>query len=512
MKRFIALIALLLLAGRAAALTIDVYHTSDAHGWYSARPAKWDAANSTRPIGGFAALSSYVQKDKNPHFLLDSGDLSQGTPEGILTKGMASVMLMNKLGYSAAVPGNHDYDYGEAALQVLVSSAAFPFLGANVYYKGTDGNAIYLKPYTIINKGGKKIAVLGLAGRHTATSTRPSNVRHLDFKDEAAEAAKWLPEIKAQNPDAVIVIAHLGISDKYSVKNIDISSWTINPEPSSTLAVARAAQGINLVLGGHNHAGFLHGYHDPVSGAWLSESGYGLSYVTRAALNFDDATGKLKDINVELVPLWVDQTGQNPAVQKIVDAYTAEADRKLGKTIGTLAGDLSYSADGLDSPIGNWFCDITREAAEAEVSLQNSKGLRTEIKKGEVRLRDIYQVMPFDNTLVTMTLTAAQIKQVMADNLRNGKSFMQISGLNVEFRQTVTGAEVHLKRDGREVPDTDEFSVVTNDYLAFGGDGGAAFAGGKDVRNTMIPVRDVMVNAFADGPVTPPATGRIQLK
>ena len=87
---------------------------------------------------------------------------------------------------------------------------------------------------------------------------------------------------------------------------------------------------------------------------------------------------------------------------------------------------------------------------------------------------------------------------------------MQISGLDVEFRQAVTGTEVRLKREGREVADADEFSVVTNDYLAFGGDGGAAFAGGKDVRNTMIPVRDVMVKAFADGPVTPPATGRIK--
>ena len=93
-KIFTVFAALFVLTGlQAAAATIAVYHTSDAHGWYSARPALWDKENSTRAIGGFAALSALLKKETAPYLLLDSGDMFVGTPEGILTKGMASITL-----------------------------------------------------------------------------------------------------------------------------------------------------------------------------------------------------------------------------------------------------------------------------------------------------------------------------------------------------------------------------------------------------------------------------------
>jgi len=514
-KKIFAVQALLFsLTGlHAAAAVIAVYHTSDVHGWYSARPALWDKENSTRSIGGFPALSALLKKEAASYLLLDSGDMFQGTPEGILTKGMASITLMDQLGYNAAVPGNHDYDYGEPNLKVLISSAAFPFLGANLYYKADGSHADYLKPYVVIEKAGKRIAVLGLLGRHTATSTLPANVKHLDFRDEADETAEWLPEIKKQNPDAVIVLAHIGLSEDLAIKIVDVSTWTFKRPPFGTLPVARAAKGIDLVLGGHNHTALLNGYHDPVSGAWLGESGYGLSYVTRAELDFDDATGKLKGVKAALIPLWTDRTGEDPLVLETVAGFNAAVEREMGRVVGHAAEDLNFSPEGLDSGIGGWLSDITRMAAGTDLAFQNTKALRAEIKKGEVRLRDIYQAMPFDNTIITMRLTGAQLKRLMADNLIKGKSFIQVSGLEVEFRQDDAGraAGITLKRGGREIGPKDEFSVATNSYLAFGGDLGGVFSGGKDVKDTMIPVRDLMMDVFSSVPVRPPATGRIKL-
>ena len=510
-KTFLTLLLLALPWLRASAVTIAVYHTSDAHGWYSARPAQWDKENSARSIGGFPALAALLGKETTPYLLLDSGDMFQGTPEGILTRGMASIVLMNQLGYAAGVPGNHDFDYGERNLKVLVSSAAFPFLGANLYDKAAGTRVDYLKPYTIIEKAGKKIAVLGILGRHTATSTLPSNVKHLDFRGEAAETAKWLPEIKKQNPDAIIVITHLGISEDLSLKRVDISTWTFDPPPFGTLTIARAAQGIDLVLGGHDHTALLKGYHDPVSGAWLGESGYGLSYVTRAELNFNDATGKLEDIKVKVLPLWTDQTGQDPLVLKTIAGFNAEVDREMGRVIGRAASDLGAATDGLDAPIGSWLCDITRKAAGADMAFHNTKALRAEIKKGPVRLRDIFQAMPFDNTVITMRLNGAQLKRLMADNLR-GLSFIQVSGLQVEFRPGPDGkpSAIHLKRKGREIKPQEEFLVATNNYLAFGGNGGDVFAEGGDIKDTMLPVRDIMIKAFSKCPVRAPEHGRIR--
>ena len=508
-KIFLTLVLLAFSCLRAAAVTIAVYHTSDAHGWYSARPAQWDKENSTRAIGGFPALAALLEKETTPYLLLDSGDMSQGTPEGILTKGMASIALMNQLGYAAGVPGNHDFDYGENNLKVLVSSAAFPFLGANLYYKAGP-HAEYLKPYTILERGGRKIAVLGILGRHTATSTLPSNVKHLDFREEAAETAKWLPEIRKQNPDAVIVLTHLGLSEDLSLKRVDVSTWTFDPPPFGTLMIARAAPGIDLVLGGHNHTALLKGYHDPVSGAWLGESGYGLSYVTRAELNFNDATGKLEGIKVNVLPLWADQTGQDPLVLKTIAGFNARVEREMGRVVGRAATDLGAAPDGLDSAIGSWLCDISRAATGADLAFQNTRALRAELRKGPVRLRDIFQAMPFDNTLVTMRLNGGQLKRLMADNLR-GISFIQVSGLQVEFRPGPDGkpSEILLKRNGREIGPLEEFLVVTNNYLAFGGNGGDVFGEGREIKDTMLPVRDIMIGAFSKGPVKAPEHGRI---
>ncbi|MDO8804176.1 MAG: bifunctional UDP-sugar hydrolase/5'-nucleotidase [Elusimicrobiota bacterium] len=513
MKTILPALALLLAFSglNAGAASVAVYHTSDAHGWYSARPAEWDNENSTRIIGGFAALSALLKKETTPYLLLDSGDMFQGTPEGILTKGMASATLMNQLGYAAAVPGNHEFDYGEPVLTALISSAAFPVLGANVYVRAGGGRAAYLKPYVILEKNGKKIAVLGLAGRHTATSTLPSNVKHLDFRDEAAEAAKWLPEIKIQKPDAVIVLTHIALSEELSLKRVDVSTWTFDPPPPGTLAVARAARGIDLVLGGHNHTALLKGYHDPISGAWLGESGYGLSYVTRAELDFDDATGRLAGIKMAVIPLWTDTTGEDPSVLKTIAVFNAAAEREMGRVIGRAAADLGFAPDGLDSGIGNWLCDATRKASGADMAFQNTKGIRAEIKKGAVKIRDLYQVMPFDNTIVTMRLTGAQLRRLMADNLQGG-AFMQVSGLEVEFTAGPGGspAEIRLKRGGREIAPQEEFFVATNNYLAFGGNGGDVFAGGRDIKDTLLTVRDAMARDLAAGPVTAPVSGRIK--
>ncbi len=513
-KRTLSLLTLLLaFAGPdAGAGVLAVYHTSDVHGWYSARPALWDNDNVTRMIGGFPALSALLKKETTPYLLLDSGDMFQGTPEGILTKGMASVVLMNQLGYSAGVPGNHDYDYGETAYRTLVSSAAFPFLGANLYYKEGGAGAEYLKPYTILEKSGKKIAVLGLLGKHTATSTLPSNVKHLDFRDEAAEAARRLPELQKLGPDAVIVLTHLGLSEEISLKRVDVSTWTFDPPPLGTLAVARGVKGIDLILGGHNHTALLKGYQDPVSGTWLGESGYGLSYVTRAELNFDDTTGKLAGIKAAVVPLWIDRTGEDPAVLRTIAGFNAQVDREMGQVVGRADSDLLFAPDGLDSAVGDWLCDITRKAAGTDLAFQNTKGIRAEIRKGAVRLREIYQTMPFDNTVVTMRLNGDQLKRLMADNLARGMSFMQISGLEVEYEPGPDGgaAMIRLLRNGREIAPGDEFTVATNNYLAFGGNGGDAFSGGKDVKDTLIPVRDIMLEDFAKGPVVPPARGRIR--
>jgi len=511
MKRLLAAF-LLSLPAQAWTLTVSVYHTSDVHGWYFSRPAKWDKENSTRSIGGFPALSALVKADKNPHFLLDSGDTFQGTPEGTLTKGLATARLMKQLGYAAADVGNHDYDYTEPNLKAVITESGFPWLGANVYVASTGARADYLQPYTIVNSGGKRIAVIGIAGKHTATSTLPANVKHLEFRDEAAEAARWTEQVrKTERPDAVIILAHMGFGgDFYGL--VDVSTWTFTDAQTAygTLPIARAAKA-DVVIGGHNHVGMLKGWKDPVSGALLAESASSLTNVNKIDLEFDDASGKLTKVSSTLVPLWTDVTGEDPAVLETLKGFSAQVDKEMGAVIGESAADLGPSKAGLDSDIGNWFADAMRRQSGADVALQNTAGIRSDLKKGPVRVRDVFQVMPFENTLVKLTMTGDQLKRLIADNLRGGISKLQVSGLKVTFRKTEQGPQdIRLERNGSEIKPDEKLVVATNNYLTTGGTGGKIFGEAEKSEDTMLPIRDLLMKDIAANPVkAAPEAGRI---
>ena len=513
MKQLIAAL-IFLLPGAAWSLTISAYHTSDVHGWYFSRPAKWDKANSTRTIGGFPALSALLKTEKNPYILLDSGDTFQGTPEGTLTKGLATAKLMNQLGYSAAQVGNHDYDYTEANLRSVAAQSSFPWLGANVYIKETGGQTDYLKPYTIVEKAGKRIAVIGIAGRHTATSTLPLNVKHLEFRDEAAEAARWTEEVrKKEKPDAVILLVHMGFgADLYG--QVEISTWTFSAEKAAlgTLAVARAARP-EVLFGGHNHVGLQKGHYDKESGTLLMESYFGLTSVSRVDMDFDDKTGKFKSATARLIPLWTDVTGEDQAVIKTLKVFSAQVDKEMSTVISESAVDLGPSPAGLDSGIGNWFADAMRRQSGADVAFQNTAGIRSDLKKGEIRIRDIFQVMPFENTLVKLTMTGEQLKRLMADNIKGGFSKLQISGLKVYFRKGENGAQdISLVRNGAELKPEEKLSVATNNYLTTGGTGGAAFGEAEQSEDTMQPIRDLLIKDAKEHPIKEaPESGRLVL-
>lgn len=489
---------------------IDIYHTSDVHGMYSSRAAKWDKENSTRTIGGFAAFKSLVSKDTNTVILIDSGDMFQGSPEGNTTKGLASINYMNMLGYSAAIVGNHDYDYGEENLKEIIKAANFPFLGANVYYKKDLKPVEYLKPWVIINKGGKKIAILGIIGEHTKTTTLPLNVSHLIIKDEAKEAEKYMEEINRENPDAVIILAHIGLDGNLSQKIVDVSTYTMTKTNHTTLGVARAAKTANVVLGGHIHAGLLNGYRDTQTGTLICESYYGLTHTTRIKLSFDDKTGKLIDSSCSLIPLWVDQTGEDSDVLSLTQKISSETAKKMDIVIGHSSKDINYESDTIDNSIGNFVTDITRWKAGADIGFQNSGGIRNFIAAGDVRLRDAYEVMPFENTIYRVKMKGSEIYDVIRENFRGNRTSMYISGIKVKYwLKDGIVSKIEIEKDGKPIEMDKIYTVATNNYLASGGSGGKTITAAKDKEDTMVLVRDAMIEWIkTQKEIVPADTGR----
>lgn len=510
----VALAGVLLAGGCARDLrTIAIYHTSDVHGGLSARPARWYEPDPTRRIGGYAVLSSLIARESRPWVLLDSGDIFQGSPEGNLTLGVASVRVMNALGYTAMVIGNHEYDYGEANLRRLVGLAQFGVLGANITTTGDGAHVEYAIPTRIVEVGGVRVGLIGIATRHTKTSTLPANVAHLTFLDEVETARLHADRLRAEGADAIVVLCHCGLAPSVARRRVAPADLRLTEDDTRYLGDLRVARGapVDLVLGGHLHTG-LGPWRDPESGVVIVQSYQKLEAVTRLELVVDVDRGEVVSIDGALVDLWADEYGEDPRIVALLEEVTAEMGAALDERLGEAADDLLRAPGGLDSAMGNWMTDLMRAATGSDVAIQNTFGIREDLRAGPVRMRDVYEVMPFDNTLVTLRLSGARLEKLVRDNLRGRRSMIQVSGMRIRYHlEGETVGEVQLEVGGERVTGERIYTVVTNNYLAGGGTGGAAFTGAPR-GDTGRPIRALLVEAFrSSSPIRAPATGRIQV-
>ena len=478
--------------------TIVIFHTSDIHGAYTARKEK-----TGRLKGGFAALASLVEKEANPHFLVDSGDWFQGTPEGNLTRGKASIALMNDLGYAASAIGNHDFDYGQANLAELGKLAQFPLLGANI--GGMTAQSL-AKPYTIVQAGGVKIGIIGLAGEDTPLTTVASNVSGLSFSNRGAAVEALIPELKQQKVNAIIVLTHSAI-----YRNLPQSSnapLTDEDEKNGNMSIAQAAGGaVNVIFGGHLHD--VASYLDPKTKTLLVDSGSSLGGVSRVALEFSDGTNEFKSASVSYIPLFVDQTGESSEIDSKISNYTASVAGDMAKVIGTSGADLIRFGKLSDSPLGDFVTDVMREQAKSEIVLYNRTGLRSDIVKGDITMREVYSVMPFDGNIYLFTLTGSQITDIVTSSLVGDDAVLnpglEISGM--EVRCAIDAAAKKLKSlsisvNGKAIDPAVTYKVASGDFTA-------GYLHGTDIRDTNVMMRDAIIAAIkAQSPLARPQTGR----
>lgn len=514
--RFGFLILLVLSGCASTARHFVIYHTSDVHGGIEARPAKWYATNPARMIGGQGALGGLIAKETEPKLLLDSGDIFQGTPIGNLTRGEAVVAGMNALGYTAMAIGNHEYDYGEPTVTQLHQLANFPLLAANIRQRSDGERPAYAQPSLLVDVGGVKVGIVGLATRHTSTSTLPANVAHLLFEDEVATGDRVARLLREQGAEVVIALTHCGLAPTQARKRIEASALTLTPQDEAwggDLRIARETS-VDLVLGGHLHTGLSGTWTDPVSGKVIVQSYEGLEAVSRVSVTVDDAGVHATS---ELVDLWVDQTGQDARVEGVVAAYAERVGPALDRPVATLEEDLRRSPpapgeqySSLDCPLGNFFADaMWRAVPNADGAIQNSHGIRADLYAGSVAVRDIYRVMPFDNTLTVVTISGEVLLGWLRDSLSAGQTKLQVSNIAVTVTFDDKGAVATLRAavGGEAIDPARSYRIVTNSYLSSGATPRLA---GVPVEDTGRSLRDVLERALEDAsPVKAPKTGRI---
>jgi 2',3'-cyclic-nucleotide 2'-phosphodiesterase (5'-nucleotidase family) len=524
-------------APAAPAVTLSIVGTNDLHGGILPRGDR----------GGLALLGGYVAnlraaraRDGGAVLLLDAGDMFQGTLESNLNEGASVIAAYNALRYTAAAVGNHDFDFGPAgppatpqdsdddprgALKARATQASFPFLAANLIDEATGQpvNWPNITPSTTITAAGLRIGVIGVMTLRALSGTIAANIGGLRVAPLAETIAAEARRLRADGVSIVVVTSHAGGRCTAFDAPRDLSSC----EPMEEIMQVAAAlpRGlVDAIVAGHAHSGMAH----EVSGIAIIEAYMGGRAFGRVDLVVDRSTRRVLEHRIfaprdlcarvdpgtnrcdpegsssgriraeyEGAPVVPDQAVARsiaPAVQ------AAEAQKKM--PLGVMLPAPIRRAGSGDSPLGNLFADAYRAGAPgADVAINNtSGGLRADLPAGPLTYGGVFEVMPFDNRLVTFHLTGAELRKVLANQIARNAALVGMSG--VHARVTCERGTVNvgmLRPNGAPIADHERLLIATSDFLATGGDGIFAPvtpADGFTIVRDIGLVRDVVVDTL----------------
>ena len=441
-----------------------------------------EAGGKNSGIAKFAGEINKV-KAQNPNtIVVAAGDIFQGSAMSNLTYGAPVNEMMKEVGVVASAVGNHEFDWGIDKIAKWAEEGEYDFLASNIYDKTTDKPVTWAKPYMIVEKGGIKIGLVGIATPETAFKTSPVIVKNLEFKDPVASAKEWAKVAKDNGADVVIALTHLGAFQDKEDK--------ITGEATDLCGV----ENIDAVISAHTHQtvyGTVNGI--PVVQAY--KEGRTLGRLTIKI----DADGKIGEIVPSVDKLYerADTLVEDATVKAIADKYSKELEPILGEILGATDKELTHdkSAPGT-SLLGQWTTDVMRKVAGTQIGITNGGGLRVPLAAGNITMGNMYEVMPFDNTLVTMKLKGSDLKRVIENGIGNAEiGWVQVGGVKVyydEKAEFMDRISTMFLEDGTPVEMDKTYSVVTNDFMFSGGDK-FDFTGAIDDVDTMLPIRDALV-------------------
>jgi 5'-nucleotidase len=444
----------------------------------------------TRNVGGRAVgradyLAAYLKQreaeNKNT-LLVHAGDMvGASSPVSALLQDEPTIEFLNKLGFDVGTPGNHEFDEGVDEMLRLIyggvhtatgyfPGADFPYVCANVIDKET-GKPI-LPPYIIKRINGVRIGFIGVTLSDTPTIVIPSGVAGVTFTDEAEAINKAVKQLKRQGVRAIVVLAH----------NPGVSNKDGSNASGEIVEIAKKIDDeVDVIFAGHNHA-YLNA---EVDGKLLVQSyAYGTAF-SDVDLKIDRRTKDVVAKKAEIVTTYQDSIKPDPEITKLINKYEAKVAPIINQVIGTAKTTITnvQNASG-ESALGNLIADAQRAAMKTDFAFMNPGGIRANIEQGEVTWGELYNVQPFGNQLVKMTMTGGQIRKLLNQQWQSNQTRMlQISGLTYTWDASKPIGEkvvdIYLP-DGTKLDPNSEYTVTVNSFLADGGDNFTVFKEGKN--------------------------------
>ena len=470
-----------------------ILHTNDVHG----------AVNGYACI---AALKADYEAKGAEVILVDAGDFSQGTTYVSVTKGADAVTMMNAAGYDVVTLGNHEFDYGYAQLKENMSKAKFKVVCADVFNE--NGTPIFDANYTYTTKSGVKVGFFGMETPETQTKANPALIKGLTFATDDAFTKAAADQVAAlKDADVVICLAHLGIDAESA--------------PYRSTDLYAAVKGIDFIIDGHSHTVMTKGEKgEPIQST-------GTAFANIGVIVIDNATKKIESNSLfEVKEDTAKDETVSAAAKTIVDRVDAEYDVVFAKSEVTLNGAKAPNGNR-DSETNNgdlitdamiWKVMQNKEGltvdADHVVAITNGGGIRAAIKPGDVTKKDINTVLPFGNTVAVIYVTGAELLEALEASTYSLPvgGFPQVAGINFTLSTAVAydaNAETYpastyygpksINRvvinsiNGKEFKADDTYAVVTNNFVADGGDTYYAFAAASAQFDTGIPLDEAVM-------------------
>ncbi len=474
---------LMLLALLLSAKNLEIISFNDFHG-----RLEEDTSSNGKDVGMAKFVSAIKEKVKAADgkvIIVAGGDNYQGSALTVLTKGAPVSDMMKELGVAASAVGNHEFDWGVGSFKKWEEDGGFPFLASNIINKKTGKPVTWAKPYLIIEKNGIKVAFIGLATVDTPYVTAKKNIENLEFTDTAEAAQKWIDflkngKAKEGKPDVIIALTH-------------IPSYQENPGDKITgdeiNELCKQAKGLNAVISAHSHK-IVCGYINGIAVVQAYSNGRALAILN---IKLNDSN-KLEKIIPSIIPIYTNKANlkKDEEASAILKKYMEEM-KKIDIPIGKAEANLTKNESGNSiSEIGAWVTKSMAEQAGTQIAITNSGGLRTGLNKGNIKVTDMYGLMPFDNQVMTMKLSGKDLKRVIEHSIDGTGEFY---GLIVHYDSNKPKGDQVISMDllnGKPIEMNSYYTVSTLDFAYNGGDK-FDFKGAKDIKNIQETLRDLLI-------------------
>ena len=470
-----------------------ILHTNDVHG-------------AVEGYAYIAQLKADYEAKGAEVILVDAGDFSQGTTYVSSTKGADAVTMMNAAGYDVVTLGNHEFDYGYAQLKENMSKAKFKVVCADVFNE--DGTPIFDASYTYTTKSGVKVGFFGMETPETQTKANPALIKGLTFATGDAFTKAAADQVAAlKDADVVICLAHLGIDAESA--------------PYRSTDLYAAVKGIDFIVDGHSHTVMTKGEKgEPIQST-------GTAFANIGVIVIDDASKKIESNSLYEIK-------EDTAKDATVAAAAKTIVDRVDKEYGVVFAKSEVTLNGAKAPNGNrdsetnngdlitdamlWKVMQNKEGltvdADHVVTITNGGGIRAAIKPGDVTKKDINTVLPFGNTVAVIYVTGAELLEALEASTYSLPvgGFPQVAGINFTLSTAVAydaNAETYpastyygpksINRvvinsiNGKEFKADDTYAVVTNNFVAGGGDTYYAFAAASAQFDTGIPLDEAVM-------------------